>query len=87
MPVHKAYMKLEGVPSGAKVMLVFGNDEVVDIDNGNATGINAVNVNQRSASGTVYYNMQGQRVNQPNKGVFVKDGRKVIKKWCKSETK
>ena len=80
MPVHKAYMKLEGVPSGAKVMLVFGNDEVVDIDNGNATGINAVNVNQRSASGTVYYNMQGQRVNQPNKGVFVKDGRKVIKK-------
>ena len=80
MPVHKAYMKLEGVPAGAKVMLVFGNDEVLDIDNGNATGINAVNVNQRPASGTVYYNMQGQRVNQPNKGVFIKDGRKVIKK-------
>ena len=30
-------------------------------------------------AGTIYYNMQGQRVSQPQKGLYIKDNRKVIK--------
>lgn len=79
MPVHKAYMTLADVPAGAKVMLVFSDNEMVDVDGGCTTGINKVNSGMVSKDGAVYYNIQGQRVNQPQKGVFIKDDRKVIK--------
>ena len=79
IPVHKAYMNLKDVPAGAKVMLLFANDDMIEVENGSATGINSVNTEQASKAGTVYYNMQGQRVNQPQKGLYIKDNRKVIK--------
>ena len=70
LPVHKAYAKIEGVPAGSKVEFSFSDDNttnaIVTID---AEGKNADNA---------YYNLNGQRVTNPQRGVFIKGGRKVI---------
>lgn len=41
------------------------------------TGINGVNVDVKSGK---YYNLNGQRVTTPGKGLYIKDGKKVILK-------
>ena len=33
----------------------------------------------------VYYNIQGQHVDNPSKGVFIRNGKKVVIKWAKWE--
>ena len=70
IPVHKAYAKIEGMPAGSKVEFSFSDDNttnaIVTID---AEGKNADNA---------YYNLNGQRVTNPQRGVFIKGGRKVI---------
>ena len=44
-----------------------------------AAGISTPRINPDSASG-VYYNLQGQRVENPVKGVYIKNGKKIIYK-------
>ena len=61
----KAYIADEG--SGAK-MLDFGNE---------ATGIDTV---ENSVGNGAVYNLQGQRVNKAQKGVFIQNGKKVVLK-------
>ena len=45
------------------------------ISNNSATGIKQLATNRDNET---YYNLQGQRVNTPSKGVFVKNGKKVM---------
>ena len=70
-PIHKAYAKLPNVPAGAKLRLVFAGDD-------ETTGITTIDATKTGDDG--YYNLNGQRVINPQHGVFIHRGRKVIVK-------
>ena len=68
------------VPAG-KAYLVPGTSQARELTfffDGETTGINVATEKKNTATG-VYYNLAGQRVNQPTKGIYVVDGKKVIK--------
>lgn len=72
MKAYRAYFDFQDVlPSGNSnhVKMVFGEPE--------PTGIAIVDIT--TASDEHYYNMQGQRVSRPSKGVFIKDNQKIIR--------
>ena len=53
--------------------------DILDIDGGDATGINMVNGEGLKVNGSdVYYNLQGQRVLYPTKGLYIVNGKKII---------
>ena len=66
---HKAYLKYNGVVGGAREF--FGFDE--------ATGLKDV-IGQKEEGSGDYYDLQGRKVAQPSKGLYIKDGKKYIKK-------
>lgn len=68
-PIHKAYAKIAGVPAGAKLTLVFAGDD-------GTTGITTVDATKTGDDS--YYNLNGQRVINPQHGIFIRRGRKVI---------
>lgn len=56
-----------------------GSRDILSIDGGDATGINMVNGEGLKINGSeVYYNLQGQRVLYPTKGLYIVNGKKVI---------
>ena len=67
LPAGKAYLKI-AVPAGAPVL---------NLDFGGTTGINAVNGSEFKVNGE-YYNLAGQRVANPTKGLYIVNGKKVI---------
>lgn len=69
-PANKAYLKV--VSGGAPSLTAI-------FDDGNTTGINAVKNAQFTENGE-YYNLAGQRVAQPTKGLYIVNGRKVVVK-------
>ena len=73
MPIHKAYAEITGVPAGAKVMFSFTDD------NSSTTGIDTIDTSS-SATGSdnAYYNLNGQRIEKPQHGVYIHGGKKVI---------
>ena len=74
-PVHKAYARPQDTFSGAaKVQPVFDEE-----DNNGVTGIENIE-NTTTTDKNVYYNLQGQRVENPQHGVFILNGKKVILK-------
>lgn len=64
---NKAYLRYEG--SGASAREFIGFDE--------ATGIEGVSVNENFENGEVY-DLQGRRVAQPAKGLYIVNGKKVF---------
>ena len=50
------------------------------VKNGPATGINGIDNNGVAGEKDVYYNLQGVRVANPGKGVYIKNGKKVLVK-------
>ncbi|MBR1395384.1 MAG: chitobiase/beta-hexosaminidase C-terminal domain-containing protein [Prevotella sp.] len=65
--VGKAYLHLDSAPAARELTISFGD----------ATVISAIAKSQEpNANG--YYNLAGQRVAQPTKGLYIKDGKKVI---------
>ena len=72
----KAYLDLTGlpVPATAREFFTFFDDET--------TGINAIDVENANAEvkNNVYYNLNGQRVANPSKGLYIVNGKKVIMK-------
>ena len=74
-PVHKAYARPQDNFSGAaKVQPVFDEE-----DNNDVTGIESIE-NTTTTDNNVYYNLQGQRVENPQHGVFIHNGKKVVLK-------
>ena len=71
-PIHKAYALLGNIPAGAKVMFSFSDDD------SSTTGI--MSVDAEKPADNVYYNLNGQRVTTPQRGIFIQNGRKVIVK-------
>ncbi len=65
-------------------MGLFDNDDdVIAIPvfggmNGEDDGATGISTQFQDAEPDAYYNLQGQRVENPGKGVFIKNGRKVV---------
>lgn len=70
VPVHKAYMTIEGLPANAKVAISFGD--------GTTTDINTIK-EDLNANDAPVYNLNGQRLQSPVKGINIINGKKVIK--------
>ena len=76
IPVHKAVARPKvTLSASAKVMFVFDNGENHNI-------VNAIDTieNNNVVDNNAYYNLQGQRVENPQHGVFIHNGKKVILK-------
>ncbi len=71
---HKAFLEIatSDIPAGAKVMLSF-----TDV-NGETTGIESIVDNVIGNDNL--YNLQGQRVNNAGKGIYIKNGKKIFVK-------
>ena len=70
-PIHKAYVKFSSLPAGARVVFEF--------DDGMTTGIESLDAEPQNRTDTPYYNLQGQRISQPQQpGLYIHNGRKVI---------
>ena len=65
----KAYLKVSG-ENAARQFIGFGDDN-------ETTGIQTVANSQQSAANS-YYDLQGRRVAQPTKGLYIVNGKKVI---------
>ncbi len=68
---HKAFLKIEGsqnVPAGARGLSISLPDETTGITTHEAQG----------AKSNVWYTLQGIQVKNPEKGVFIKNGKKYI---------
>ena len=71
IPAHRAYLVVAGGPSNARGFLGFGDDD-------NTTGIRLPEAAVIEADGPVY-DLSGRRVaGQPVKGIYVKNGKKLI---------
>ncbi len=64
----KAYLALTSDPGAPTLSLFFDNEN---------TGINAVQAEGLKVNGA-YYNLNGQRVAQPTKGLYIVNGKKVV---------
>lgn len=70
---NKAYLQLSkqaGTGANARVLIFPGDDET--------QGINAIPT--AKANDGAYYNLSGQRVNAPTKGLYIQNGKKMIVK-------
>ena len=76
IPVHKAVARPKvTLSASAKVMFVFDDGEDHNI-------VNAIETveNNNVVDNNAYYNLQGQRVENPQHGVFIHNGKKVVLK-------
>ena len=79
MPAGKCYLELNHTdfPSSittqasARLRIVVGNDD------DDTTGINDVEINTEEIRGE-FYNLNGQRVQTPSKGIYIVNGKKVF---------
>ena len=62
--------------AGAKLILQF-DDEEVTVEDGETTGIDGVTTDE-DGTDDGYYNLNGQRVDNPQKGIYIHRGKKVI---------
>lgn len=69
----KAYLQLsQQAPAGARVLKFEDEDET--------TGINTVENGQPATENTAVYNLNGQRIMKPTKGLYIQNGKKYIVK-------
>lgn len=66
----KAYLDLSGLAGGA-------HSFTLDLEEGNVTGIANVSSKKEAMNGA-FYNLAGQKVAQPTKGLYIMNGKKVI---------
>ena len=70
---NKAYLQLsQQAPAGARVLKFEDEDET--------TGINTVENGQPATENTAVYNLNGQRIMKPTKGLYIQNGKKYIVK-------
>ena len=65
------------LPAGKAYLAIPASAPVLNLDFGGTTGINAVNGSEFKVNGE-YYNLAGQRVANPTKGLYIVNGKKVI---------
>ena len=69
IPAGKAYLDLTGVTLAPTLSIVFENE---------TTGISEIKT-MRNAENEIFFDLQGRKVAQPTKGLYIVNGRKVIK--------
>ena len=65
----KVYLPASEVPAGTREFLGFDDE---------ATGIANINSEAKTLFNSDFYNIAGQRIAQPNKGLYIENGKKVI---------
>ena len=70
LPAGKAYLHLVAEPGARELSLSFEDGDVTAISN----------VNRETITNNGYFNLAGQRVAQPTKGLYIVNGRKVVVK-------
>ena len=73
IPAHKAYLEVPAVAAGAKLMFFFGDNPI-------PTAIDHLGSEVRSQESVDVYDLQGRKVSTPQKGIYVKNGKKFIVK-------
>ena len=69
---------------GNKAFLVLTNSEaqakgfVLEFEDGGTTGIETIENSKNSTEDGVYYDLQGRRVENPTRGVYIVNGKKVV---------
>ena len=70
---HRAYLPLKKGTTGNANTRYIG----FTFDDG-ATNIDPLSASDADESNAAYYNLQGQRVDNPTKGLYIKNGRKIV---------
>ena len=66
------------IPVGKKAAYIAnGWDQFAAIVEDDASGIDEITTNQRTDDGAIY-NLNGQRVENPTKGVYIRNGKKIL---------
>jgi hypothetical protein len=74
----RAYFQLDGLTEGE---LAAGVKAIrLNFDDSAATAIDAVNAGEQTTVDGAIYNLSGQRVSQPTKGIYIINGKKVMMK-------
>ena len=73
-PAHKAYLQIptSAVAAGAKLMMVFDDDDAV------VTAVDVLESGAWSQETGDVYDLQGRKVANPTKGVYVRNGKKFV---------
>ena len=76
-PIHKAYMKVGPLPSGAKVVITF--------DDNSTTGIESLTPDHstKGEESKYVYDLQGRKVSahpSSKKGIYIYKGKKIVVK-------
>ncbi|MBF1601061.1 MAG: hypothetical protein HXO29_02310 [Prevotella sp.] len=80
---YKVKSNVTNIPSN-KAFLVLTNAEaqakgfVLEFEDGGTTGIETIENSKHSAEDGVYYDLQGRRVENPTRGVYIVNGKKVV---------
>lgn len=72
LPAGKCYLHLDAAPEANELTMDFGDEA------GDVTGITTIS--SKMQYNGEYYNLNGQRVAQPTKGLYIVNGKKVIVK-------
>ena len=80
---YKVKSNVTNIP-GNKAFLVLTNAEaqakgfVLEFEDGSTTGIETIENSKHSTEDGVYYDLQGRRVENPTRGVYIVNGKKVV---------
>lgn len=80
---YKVKSNVTNIP-GNKAFLVLTNAEaqakgfVLEFEDGGTTGIETIENSKHSTESGVYYDLQGRRVENPTRGVYIVNGKKVV---------
>ena len=69
---------MDGNASFSKMVISDNDDDVIGIPVYGEGTTGVISTQFQNADQDVYYNLQGQRVDRPGKGVFIKNGKKVV---------
>ena len=76
LPAGKAYLKITVTSPAPEIIIEDGNNNGDDI----TTGIDTIEHSTLNIEHSEVYNLNGQRVSQPTKGLYIVNGKKVIVK-------
>lgn len=71
IPGNKAFLVLTNAEAQAKSF-------VLEFEDGSTTGIESIESSKNSTEDGVYYDLQGRRVENPTRGVYIVNGKKVV---------
>ena len=71
IPGNKAFLVLTNAEAQAKSF-------VLEFEDGSTTGIETIETSKNSTEDGVYYDLQGRRVENPTRGIYIVNGKKVV---------